>query len=117
MLSIAAGLAESVGADAVLLGNHFGDHAIYPDCRKDFISKMANAIFSGTYANIRLISPFCDIDKTEIAKIGGKLKVPYHLTWTCYKGGEYHCGKCGSCTERKEAFKLAGVPDPTVYAE
>jgi 7-cyano-7-deazaguanine synthase len=115
MLSIAAGLAESIGADAVVLGNHFGDHAIYPDCRKDFIKPMAEAIFKGTYKQIGLLSPFCDVDKTEIARIGSKLGVPFELTWTCYKGQKKHCGKCGSCQERKEAFQLSGVPDPTDY--
>jgi len=117
MLSIAAGLTESKGAKGVVLGNHFGDHAIYPDCRVEFIAPMAHAIANGTYERIQLISPFKDIDKTEIARIGAGLKVPFELTWTCYKGEDKHCGKCGSCTERKEAFNLAGVVDPTIYAE
>jgi 7-cyano-7-deazaguanine synthase len=116
MLSVAAGFAESVGAEAVILGNHFGDHAIYPDCRAEFIHHMRRAVYSGTYANIEILSPFCSIDKTAIAGIGADLGVPFELTWTCYKGGDEHCGKCGSCVERREAFQLAGVPDPTVYA-
>lgn len=115
MLSFAAGLAESLGAQGVVLGNHFGDHAIYPDCREDFILAMGSAIRLGTYANIELISPFCKIDKTGIAGIGHELGVPYGLTWTCYKGWDIHCGKCGSCTERKEAFKDSGTSDPTKY--
>lgn len=115
MLSVAAGLAESLGAEAVLLGNHFGDHAIYPDCRADFAAAMRSAIKLGTYAGIELLCPFQSIDKAEIARIGSSLGVPYGLTWTCYKGGEKHCGKCGSCVERREAFQLAGVPDPTEY--
>jgi 7-cyano-7-deazaguanine synthase len=115
MLAVAAGLAESMGADGILLGNHAGDHAIYPDCRAEFIDHMSEAIHSGTYAKIQVLSPFCFIDKAAIAKIGHELKVPFHLTWTCYKGGENHCGKCGSCVERREAFQLAGVPDPTEY--
>ena len=115
MLSIAAGLAESQGAEAIVLGNHFGDHAIYPDCRKEFINPMREAIRLGTYAEIQVLSPFVDSDKADIAKIGHGLGVPFHLTWTCYKGGERHCGKCGSCVERREAFQLAQVPDPTVY--
>jgi 7-cyano-7-deazaguanine synthase len=115
MVAIAAGYAESIGADAVMLGNHMGDHAIYPDCRKEFIHRMADAVFHGTYSNTKVLSPFVDIDKTEIARIGAKNHAPFDLTYTCYKGGEKHCGKCGSCTERKEAFRLAGVSDPTVY--
>lgn len=115
MLSIAAGYAESIGAEAIVLGNHFGDHAIYPDCRKDFIVPMRAAIKKGTYANIELYSPFLKLDKADIAKIGNDLNVPFCLTWTCYKGGEKHCGKCGSCVERREAFQLSGVQDPTEY--
>lgn len=115
MLSIAAGIAESYGAKGIVLGNHFGDHAIYPDCRADFAAAMRSAIRLGTYAEIELISPFQDISKTDIARIGGRIGVPFELTWTCYKGNEKHCGKCGSCVERKEAFSLSGVKDPTVY--
>lgn len=115
MLSIAAGLAESMGCEAVVLGNHFGDHAIYPDCRADFAAAMREAIRLGTYAQIQLVSPFQDVDKSKIAQVGHQLGVPFEKTWTCYKGGEKHCGKCGSCTERKEAFLMVGVPDPTEY--
>lgn len=115
MLSIAAGYAESIGAKAVILGNHFGDHAIYPDCRAEFAAAMRQAIKLGTYAEIELVSPFQDVDKAKIAAVGHQLGVPFALTWTCYKGGEKHCGKCGSCVERREAFQLAGVPDPTEY--
>ena len=115
MLSIAAGFAESIGADAVVLGNHFGDHAIYPDCRKEFIEPMAQAIELGTYAKIKLLSPFASMGKHDIANLGWKLGVPYELTWSCYKGQEKHCGKCGTCVERKEAFQLSGVIDPTEY--
>jgi len=115
MLSIAAGLAESLEAEAIVLGNHYGDHATYADCRKSFIEPMREAIREGTDAQIELLSPFCDIDKAEIARIGTRLNVPYSLTYTCYKGAEQHCGSCGSCTARKEAFKLAGVADPTEY--
>jgi 7-cyano-7-deazaguanine synthase len=117
MLSIAAGLAESMEAQAIVLGNHFGDHAVYPDCRKSFIEPMKAAIAEGTYAKIELLSPFCEVDKTEIVRIGRKIGVPYELTYSCYKGGEKHCGKCGTCFERKEAFTLAGVDDPTVYEQ
>lgn len=115
MLSIAAGYAESLEAEAVILGNHFGDHAIYPDCRVSFIEPMKEAIKQGTYAKIELLSPFMNIDKTEIVKIGERLNVPYELTYSCYKGEDRHCGKCGTCYERREAFNYAGVEDLTIY--
>lgn len=116
MLAIACGYAESLGAKGVAIAAHSGDHAIYPDCRSDFMNAMNNAMQLGTYENIRLISPFEKVDKTEIARIGHQLGVDYAKTWSCYKGLELHCGVCGTCYERKEAFQLAGVPDPTVYA-
>lgn len=115
MLAIATGLAESQGCDGVLIGNHAGDHAIYPDCRSAFIVAMEGAMYNGTYAKIKLLSPFWGIDKTEICRIGAKLGVPFALTYSCYKGSPKHCGKCGTCYERKEAFHLAGVTDPTEY--
>lgn len=115
MLAIAAGYAESIGAQAILLGNHFGDHAIYPDCRETFVTHMRRAIASGTYAQIGLETPFVDKTKTDIALIGSTLHVPFELTYSCYKGGEKHCGKCGTCYERKEAFRDAKLPDPTEY--
>lgn len=117
MLSIAAGYAESMGAEAIILGNHFGDHAIYPDCRADFIEPMKKAIAAGTYAEIKLISPFVSSSKTDIAKIGADLGVPFEVTYSCYKGGEKHCGKCGTCFERKEAFREGGITDPTEYED
>lgn len=117
MLSIAAGYAESLGAEAIVLGNHFGDHAIYPDCRLEFIEPMSRAICSGTYANIQIVSPFVDKSKTDIAKLGASLGVPYHLTYSCYKGGPQHCGVCGTCFERIEAFRDAYLSDPTTYVE
>lgn len=115
MLSIAAGLAESLEADSVTLGNHAGDHAIYPDCRAEFVEPMALAIERGTYRNIKMLSPFVKLSKGQIAKFGSHLEVPFYLTWSCYKGGNRHCGKCGTCVERIEAFKLGGVKDPTEY--
>lgn len=117
MLSIATGFAESNDCDIVILGNHSGDHAIYPDCRADFIKSMAQAISFGTQEQIRLESPFCDITKTDIVKIGAELGVDFSSTWSCYKGGDKHCGKCGTCIERKEAFQKAGVYDPTIYED
>lgn len=115
MLSIAAGYAESVDADTVVLGNHVGDHAVYPDCREEFNNPMSQAIEQGTYKKVKLVNPFGKVDKTEICRIGSTLKVPFELTWSCYKGGDVHCGKCGTCVERIEAFNLTGVQDPTVY--
>lgn len=112
MLSIAAGFAESIEADAVYYGAHAGDHAIYPDCRSAFVSAMAEAMRLGTYANIALESPFAKMSKRDIGLLGKELGVPFEMTWTCYVGGEKHCGRCGACTERREA--LAGF-DLTVY--
>jgi len=115
MLSIAAGYAASLQADAIVIAAHSGDHAIYPDCRTDFMESMANAIRLGTYKGIRLLAPFVDIDKTEIVRIGVELGVNYATSWSCYNGRDLHCGLCGTCVERKEAFKLAGATDPTKY--
>ena len=112
MLSVAAGLAESYGLDTVLLANHSGDHAIYPDCRPAFVEAMDAAVQAGTYEGIRVVSPYCDITKRDIALRGKAIGLDYSLTYSCYKGGEKHCGKCGTCTERKEA--LSGF-DPTEY--
>lgn len=117
MLSIAAGLAESDGLKNILIANHFGDHAIYPDCRRNFIEAMREAIQAGTYEGITILAPYTDITKDEIARHGAALGVDYSRTYSCYKGGENHCGKCGTCVERKEAFLLAGIPDPTKYEE
>ena len=114
MLSIAAGLAESYGLDTVMMANHSGDHAIYPDCRPEFVDAFAKAVEAGTYEGIQLVSPYCNITKRDIALRGKELGVDYSLTYSCYKGGEKHCGKCGTCTERKEA--LEGF-DPTEYEE
>ena len=112
MLAIAAGLAESYGLDTVMLANHSGDHAIYPDCRPEFVEGMDKAIQAGTYEGIRVVSPYCDITKRDIALRGKAIGLDYSLTYSCYKGGEKHCGKCGTCVERKEA--LSGF-DPTDY--
>lgn len=115
MLSIASGFAESVGADALAIAAHSGDHAIYPDCRESFMEAMAAAMTHGTYAGIKLLRPFIDMDKTAIARLGAELGIDYAETWSCYKGGDIHCGTCGTCVERREAFQLAGLVDPTVY--
>lgn len=105
MLSIATGYAESIGAKSVLIANHFGDHAIYPDCRNTFIESFKEAMAYGTYENIKLESPFVNLTKRDIALIGKELGVDFTNTYSCYKGGEKHCGKCGTCVERKEALE------------
>ena len=114
MLAVAAGLAESYGLDTVLLANHSGDHAIYPDCRPEFVAAMDQAVQAGTYEGIRVVSPYCHLTKRDIALRGKELGVDYSRTYSCYKGGEKHCGRCGTCTERKEA--LEGF-DPTEYLQ
>jgi 7-cyano-7-deazaguanine synthase len=117
MLSIAGGFAESVEAQALVIAAHAGDHAIYPDCREDFMKSMGDAIRLGTYAQIELLRPFIRMTKAEIARRGHDLGVDFSKTWSCYKGGAIHCGTCGTCVERREAFMLASLPDPTTYAE
>ncbi len=109
MLSIAAGLAESRGLKRVMLANHGGDHAIYPDCRPGFVDAMSEAIKQGTYDGITINAPYTHITKSDIARIGKKIGVDYNLTYSCYKGGEKHCGKCGTCVERMEALRDAGI--------
>ena len=116
MLSIACGFAESVGADGLVIAAHGGDHAIYPDCREDFMRAMSDAMRHGTYAGVQLLRPFIEMDKSRIAAEGARLSVDFAATWSCYKGGAIHCGTCGTCVERREAFALAGLVDPTVYA-
>lgn len=115
MLSVACGLAESRELEKVLIANHFGDHAIYPDCRKGFIDAISEAMRNGTYKGITIDAPYTTIIKTDIAKIGKSLGIDYSKTYSCYKGGEKHCGKCGTCVERKEALRDAGIEDPTEY--
>ena len=117
LLAIAAGYAESNGYDIIALGNHAGDHTIYPDCRPEFIRSMGDAIKSGTWNGVDILSPFCDITKAQIVEVGKKIGVDFSTTYSCYKGGERHCGKCGTCRERIEAFQLAGVEDPTIYED
>lgn len=115
MLAIAAGLAESRGLKQVMLANHGGDHTIYPDCREGFINAMDSAIRQGTFASIKLAAPYTNISKSDIARRGKELGMDYTLTYSCYKGGELHCGKCATCMERRQAFRDAGIDDPTIY--
>ena len=115
MLAIAAGVAESRNLTKLLIANHGGDHTIYPDCRPEFISAMDSATNAGTYVGVRVVAPYTNITKGDIARIGKKLGIDYAETWSCYKGGEKQCGKCGTCVERKEALADAGIEDRTEY--
>lgn len=121
MLSIAVGAAVARGAAVVAAAMHAGDHPIYPDCRPEFIqafdqaSRLATAGFS--VGDFRIETPFIDMSKTDIVRAGDALEVPWADTWSCYRGGDVHCGRCGTCVERQEAFSLAAVPDPTQYAD
>jgi 7-cyano-7-deazaguanine synthase len=120
MLDMAVALAVARKATAVAFAAHSGDHAIYPDCRPEFVraftqsARIANEGFLPD--GFTVLAPFLDWDKTEIIQRGFELGVPFELTWSCYKGGEMHCGACGTCTERREAFELAGISDPTSYS-
>ena len=117
MLSILAGLAESRDLQQVLIANHFGDHAIYPDCRESFVKPMGEAITAGTSNGVKLVAPYTTLTKAEIVARGTRLGVPYSKTYSCYQGGERHCGRCGTCRERHEAFVANGLEDPTLYEE
>jgi 7-cyano-7-deazaguanine synthase len=119
MLSIAYGIASAQKADAVAAAFHGGDHFIYPDCRPAFVesfASMQNYALEG-FSEIELYSPFLKMTKANIVAEGARLSVPFGDTWSCYKGGEHHCGRCGTCVERREAFHLAGIIDPTHYAD
>ncbi len=115
MLSIACGIAESNGLQRVLIANHGGDHNIYPDCRPEFIDAMSNAMTAGTDTKVKIFAPYTNITKAQIARHGKALGIDYSETWSCYKGGNKHCGKCGTCIERKEALMEAGIVDTTEY--
>lgn len=121
MLSIAFGVAVAQSAQVVAIGVHGGDHFVYPDCRPDFIrafeSMQKHAVEGFGDANLRLEAPFTSTDKTGIVREGARLRVPFDETWSCYEGGALHCGRCGTCVERRESFELAGVDDPTRYAD
>lgn len=115
MLAIAAGIAESRGLRRVLIANHGGDHAIYPDCREEFIGAISRATQAGTYTAVDVAAPYTGITKTDIARRGSRLGIDYSQTWSCYKGGHAHCGRCGTCVERREALREAGIDDTTEY--
>ena len=115
MLSRAAGIAENEGLQYIMLANHAGDHSIYPDCRPAFAEAMDNAVQAGTYNGVRLLTASTLLTKTDIARKGKQLGIDYSETWSCYRGGEHHCGKCGTCRERREALQLADIEDTTIY--
>ncbi len=115
MLSLAIAYAVSIKAEAVYYGAHGGDHAIYPDCRPEFIEKMDAVSKVANYESIDVLAPFQSIDKTEILRLGIVKGLDYSKTWTCYNGRERACGKCGACQERLEAFQLNDLTDPLVY--
>ena len=118
-LTIAFGAAVAENAQAVAAGMHGGDHFIYPDCRPEFVESFAAmqilAVEGCGDENLQLLTPFLGKSKSDIVKIGAELGVPFARTWSCYEGGETHCGACGTCVERREAFAQAGVPDDTIY--
>lgn len=119
MLTIAFGVAASRGADAVATAVHGGDHFIYPDCRPGFIDAfqtMQRHALEG-YAEITLLAPYVNAAKSAIVTDGARYGTPFDETWSCYKGGAIHCGRCGTCVERREAFDLAGIADPTIYED
>ena len=115
MLAVAIGMAESRGLKHVMMANHSGDHTIYPDCRPEFVAAMSEAARTGTFPGITLLCPFTSLTKGQIAARGRELGIDYSETWSCYKGGERHCGRCGTCVERREALAEAGISDPTEY--
>jgi len=122
MLSVATAIAVAEGADFVATGVHAGDHPIYPDCRPEFIESCNTTAQRATKGfakqGFQIVAPFVWMSKDQIVSVGARLNPPvdYSKTWSCYEGGAVHCGKCGTCVERKEAFSLAGEVDPTEYA-
>lgn len=115
MLALAAAWAISLKADRVAYAAHGGDHTIYPDCRPEFVQAMGVALGLADWHEVELFAPFLSMSKADIASLGSHLAVPFERTWSCYKGGDKHCGKCGTCVERREAFSVAGLVDPTEY--
>lgn len=117
MLSAAAGLAESHHLRRVMIANHAGDHVIYPDCRPEFVEAMSKAISCGTFDGITVYAPYTHLTKGQIAMRGKTLGLDYSTTYSCYRGGEKHCGRCATCLERRQALAEAGIEDTTVYEE
>jgi 7-cyano-7-deazaguanine synthase len=117
LLALAGGHALSIGFDTIAYAAHAGDHTIYPDCRPEFAEAMETALGLADWKKLSLHRPFVHLSKTDLVKKGAELGAPLHLTWSCYAGREIHCGKCGTCVERKEAFALAKIADPTEYED
>lgn len=115
LLSLAVGYAVSMKADKVYYGAHSGDHAIYPDCRPEFVEKMNDVSAIANYDPIEIVSPYLNDSKIAILADGLAMGLDYSQTWTCYNGREKACGKCGACQERLEAFKLNNASDPLEY--
>jgi 7-cyano-7-deazaguanine synthase len=116
MIAAAAAVASSRGDEAVAIAAHAGDHPVYPDCRSEFLDAAQAAVALGT-PPLEVVYPFAHVTKADIVAEGARLGVPFALTWSCYEGGTVHCGRCGTCVERAEAFDVAGVEDPTEYAD
>ena len=117
LLALAGGHALSLGFDTIAYAAHAGDHTIYPDCRPEFADAMDKALGLADWKDLNLHRPYVEMTKSDLVSRGDQLGAPLHLTWSCYAGGEIHCGKCGTCVERKEAVELAKIPDPTKYEE
>ncbi len=117
MISIAVAYADAIGASVVLYGAQRSDASNYPDCREGFVRAIENAARMGTDKNIRIEAPLILLNKCRVLKLGEELGVPFEITWSCYKNGSKHCGKCESCLNRKRAFAEAGMRDPTEYSE
>ena len=115
LLSLAAGHAISLQFDTVAYAAHAGDHTIYPDCRPEFATAMDEALKLCDWNTVSLYRPFVQLSKHDLVRKGNELGVPFEKTWSCYAGNDKHCGKCGTCVERKEAFELVGLLDPTEY--
>ncbi len=115
MLAAAVALAENDSLDTVLIASHAGDRAVYPDCRAEFTDAFSLAASLGTYAQVKVSAPFHKMSKRDIAELGKKIDFDFTLTWTCYNGGEIHCGKCAACHERRSALTSVFGTDPTKY--
>lgn len=115
MLSIAIGWAINEKFDCVAYAAHNGDHTIYPDCREEFVEHVSKAAELADWHPIKVMRPFINFSKADIVKLADIMNIEIDKTWSCYKGAEFHCGKCGTCVERIEAFELAGVKDTTIY--
>ncbi|MGI9553368.1 MAG: 7-cyano-7-deazaguanine synthase QueC [Thermodesulfobacteriota bacterium] len=115
-LSVAIGYAQSIGANKIFFGAHHSDRGVYPDCRKEFVEAFEIAErLANDNQDLRIEAPFVEMDKSEVVGLGSSLNVPFESTWTCYVGGELHCGACSACNERKRAFTESGIKDPTEY--